>query len=173
MKVLRFTPPLLALAVLAFAADVSVDYNHHAHFSHYHTYSWIGVRAGNQLWQDRIMQSVDSELSGKGWRRVEPGGEAAVSAFGHTTERDTLQTYYGGFPGWGWRGWAGMGTATTSVIPERVGNLTVDIFDGSNKQLLWRGTASDVLSDKPEKNDKKLSEAVDKMFKNFPPPEKG
>jgi len=164
---------LAAAALVAFDADVSVDYDHHADFSRIHTYSWIGARASNELWQDRITQAVDQDLTAKGWQKVASGGDAVVSAFGRTTERDTLQTYYDGFPGWGWHGWGGMGTATTSVIPEKVGNLTVDIFDGHNKQLIFRGTASDVVSSKPEKNEKKLTEALDKMFKHFPPAEKG
>jgi hypothetical protein len=73
----------------------------------------------------------------------------------------------------GMAGLAGMGTATTTVVPNRVGNLTVDMFQGGSKQLIWLGTASEVISSKPDKNDKKLNEAVEKMFKHFPPPSKG
>jgi len=73
----------------------------------------------------------------------------------------------------GMAGLAGMGTATTTVAPNRVGNLTVDMFQGGSKQLIWLGTASEVISSKPDKNDKKLNEAVEKMFKHFPPPSKG
>jgi hypothetical protein len=82
-----------------------------------------------------------------------------------------MQTFYNGFPGWGWGGWDGM--STTSTVPERVGNLTVDVFDGQTKQLVWRGRAEDVLSSKPEKNEHKLDESVHKMFDHFPPHEKG
>jgi hypothetical protein len=82
------------------------------------------------------------------------GGDAAVSAFGKLTERD-------------------MGTATTEVIPEHVGNLIVDVFDGPSKKLLWRRTASETLSSKPGKNDKKLEHAVSEMFDHFPPRSKG
>jgi hypothetical protein len=45
----------------------------------------------------------------------------------------------------------------------------VDIFDAKTKQLMFRGTAQDEISDKPEKNVKKLAKASDKMFKDFPP----
>jgi hypothetical protein len=172
----HFSRLLLAAAMvvaIAFAADITTDYDHHADFSRYHTYSWIGVNAGNSLWQNRIMNAVDSALAAKGWSKVASGGEAAVSAFGKTREQDTMETFYDGFPGWGWRGWAGMGMATTTTIPERVGTLTVDIFDGNTKQLIWRGTAEHTLSSKPEENDKKLDHSVDDMFKHFPPPAKG
>ena len=171
-SILRLAPVGMTVAIIAIAA-VTTDYDHHADFSRIHTYSWIGVQAGGSIWQDRIRRAVDAALSARGWQRVESGGDAGVSAFGHVTEQDTLQTFYDGIPGWGWRGWGGMGEATTTTIPERVGNLTVDIFNGGTKQLIFRGRASDVLSSKPEKNDKKMEESVDKMFKNFPPPAKG
>ena len=159
---------LLAAAISVYAA-VHTDYDHQADFGRYHTYSWIGVQAGNSIWQDRITRAVDAALTARGWTKVESGGDASVSAFGHTTEKDTLETFYTGFPGWGWRArWWGMG-ATTEVVPERVGNVNVDIFDSSSKQLLFRGRASDVLSGNPDKNDKRLERSVDEMFKKFPP----
>jgi hypothetical protein len=165
-------PILLGAAYVVALAAVRTDYDHRADFSKYHTYSWIGVKAGNSIWQDRIMRAVDGELINKGWKRVESGGDAALSAFGKVTERDNLETFYTGFPGWGWRYWGGMGTTVTQVVPERVGNLNVDIFDGGTKYLLWRGSASNTLSSKPEKNSRKLEEAVADMFKHFPPPPK-
>lgn len=173
MKQPRFSrllvPAVLGVAAVALAA-IHTDFDHHADFSKYHTYSWIGVRAGNSLWQDRITSAVDSQLAAKGLQRVGSGGDLAVSAFGKVNERDTLQTFYDGFPGWGWRGWGGgMGMATTEVEPERVGNLNVDLFDGASKQLIWRGSASDTLTGKPEKNEKKMDQEVAKMFDHFPP----
>jgi len=38
--------------------------------------------------------------------------------------------------------------------------------------LIWRGTANKTLTDKPDKNEKKLEDAVQSMFKHFPPPTK-
>jgi len=35
--------------------------------------------------------------------------------------------------------------------------------------LIWRGSATEILSDKPEKNIGKLHKAVQKMFDQFPP----
>jgi hypothetical protein len=171
MKKLLTTSLLLTSACILFAA-VRTDFDKKADFSKYHSYSWIGVNAGNSMWQDRITQAVDSALSAKGWNKVPSGGDAAVSAIGKTSEKDTIETFYTGFPGWGWRaGWwggGGMGTAETQVIPERVGTLTVDIFDGSNKQLIFRGQATDTLSSHADKNDKKMEKNVEDMFKKFP-----
>jgi hypothetical protein len=167
---LHLLVPAALFAAAAFAA-VHTDYDHHADFARYRTYSWIGVRAGDSLWQDRIMSAVDRQLAAKGWTSVNSGGDAAVSAFGKVSERDTLQTFYDGFPGWGWRGWGGM--TTTEVVPEAVGNLTIDVFDGATKKLIWRGSASETLSSKADKNDKKLEHSVSEMFDHFPPHSKG
>ena len=81
-----------------------------------------------------------------------------------------LNTFYsGGYGGYGWRGMGGWASTSTTVSEYTVGTLVVDIFDAKSKELLFRGTASDELSDKAEKNQKKLAKASDKMFKDFPP----
>ena len=62
------------------------------------------------------------------------------------------------------------GHARTTVVSEyTVGTLVVDMFDAKTKNLVFRGTAEDEISDNPEKNTKRLEKASTKMFKNFPP----
>jgi hypothetical protein len=158
----------LLFSVCSFAQDVHTDYDHHANFSRYHTYSWIKVKTDDPLWQSRITDAVDHDLRAKGWEKVPSGGDAALAAVGAVKNQQEYQTFYDGM-GPGWR-WGGFGTtATTTVVNDRVGTLVVDVFDAQNKQLIWRSTSSDTLSDKPEKNEKKLDKAVKKMFDNFPP----
>jgi hypothetical protein len=163
---------LLASACVVFAT-VKTDYSHSVDFGHYKTYSWIKVSVQDPLWEDRITRAVDSQLSAKGWTRVPDGGDAAVAAYGSTHDEKTLQTWYDGFGGgWFWNGF-GDGLATTTVEKTPVGTLMVDIFDSSTKKLIWRGLASDTLSGKPDKDEKKMDKSVSEMFKNFPPPPKG
>jgi hypothetical protein len=163
---------LLACACLVFAA-VKVDYNHSVDFSRYQTYSWIKVSVEDPLWEDRITNAVDSQLVGKGWKKVVSGGDASLAAYGSTRTQKTLQTWYDGFGGgWYWRGF-GDGLATTTVQETPVGTLMVDIFDTPTKKLIWRAVSTETLSGKPEKDEKKLEKAVAEMFKNFPPKSKG
>lgn len=165
--------PVAAGVALLFAADVKTDYSHSADFAQYHTYSWLQVRAGNELWIDRIKGAVDQQLTAKGWQKVPDGGDTAVAAFGSTKTQQSLQTFYDGFGGgWFWGGF-GPDMATTTVQNIPVGSLVVDIFDGHTKKLIWRGTAQSTLSDKPEKNEKKLDHAVSEMFEHFPPKGRG
>ena len=51
----------------------------------------------------------------------------------------------------------------------RSGTLVVDLFDANTKKLVWRGSSSDALSDKSDKNIKNLDKGVEKMFDHFPP----
>lgn len=159
-------------ACLILAAKVTTDYSHSANFGQYHTYYWAKVKAGDQLWEDRIQRDVDQQLAAKGWQRVPQGGDVAVTAFGSTQNEQTLNTFYDDFGGWYWGGFGeGMSTTTTETTP--VGTLVVDLFDAHTKHLIWRSKATDTLSDKPQKNEKKLSDTIDDMFKKFPPPSRG
>ena len=87
-----------------------------------------------------------------------------------TETHRTLNTYYDSFGGgcrWG-RG-SGFGDATTTEETYRVGTLVVDLFDTNTKTLVWRGSTSDVLSNKSDKNIKNLNKSVAKLFREFPP----
>lgn len=169
----RYASLTLAGACLLLAAKVTTDYDHKVDFGRYHTYSWKRVRASDQLWQERITRDVDQQLAAKGWRRVPDGGDVALMAFGSRSNQQSLNTFYddlGG--GWFWGGF-GDGMATTTVTDTPIGTLVVDMFDPQTKHLLWRGRASDALSDKPEKNTKKLENAVKDLFEHFPPKSNG
>ncbi len=163
---------MLACACIVFATVVT-DYNHAVDFHKYKTYSWIKVKVDDPLWEDRITRAVDTQLVAKGWGKVPMNGDAAIAAYGSVHEKKSLETWYSGFGGgWHWRGWGGAGLATTTVDETPVGTLAIDIFDGSTQGLIWRGRASETLTSKPEKDEKKLDKIVAEMFKKFPPPSK-
>jgi hypothetical protein len=160
---------LLFGSLRVFGAQMSTDYDHSTNFSQYKTYSWLKVQAGDSLWQDRIKQDVDAQLSAKGWTKVDSNGSAAISAFQSTHDQQTLETFYDGFGGgWRWRGF-GDGMATTTTDVTKIGTLVVDVFDSQTQKLIWRGKQSDALSGNPDKNEKKLAKDVTGMFKRFPP----
>ena len=166
---LALTSWLLACTILL-AQDVRTDYDRHADFARYHSYRWEKVQTSNPLWQQRIQEAVDKDLQAKGWERVDSGGDVALMAVGSTRDQHEYQTFYDGLGGWRW---SGLGTETTTVQTYRIGTLILDMYDASDKHLIWRGTSSDTLSDKPENNEKKLDKSVDKMLKDFPPKDRG
>jgi len=174
-RILSLIGIALLCATPAFAQQVKSDYDRSADFSQYKTYSWEQVQTQNPLWVDRIKTAVNSALVAKGWTQVDSGGNVSIMAMEMTQNHRTLDTYYDGLGGgWGWgRRFGGLGIgfgdATTTVDTYRVGTLVVDLFDSSTKNLIWRGSLSDVLSDKSSKNIKNLDKGVVKLFDHFPP----
>ena len=163
---------MLLFAGKASAQQVKTDYDRSANFTQYKTYSWEQVKTKDALDAGRIKSAVNAVLATKGWTQVDSGGDVSIVAMEITQNQQTLNTFYNGFGGgWGWRrfGGGGFGEATTTTDTYKVGTVVVDLFDAKTKQLLWRGTSSDTLSNNSDKNIKNLDKGVEKMFKNFPP----
>lgn len=168
-----------ALVASAAAQQVSTDYDHQADFHQYHTFSIYKLQASNTLVEQRLHDAVVHDLAARGLQMVPQGGDLAVTAMGSRKNQQEYNSFYeglggGGF-GWRGRGFGGFGggfgnegVTNTQVINIPVGTLVVDVYDGAKHQLLFRGVANDTLSDKEEKNSKKLQKAVDKIFEKFP-----
>ncbi len=168
-----FVGIVLLSASASCAQQVKTDYDRNADFGQYKTYSWEKVQTQDSLWVDRIKEAVNASLTAKGLTPVESGGDVAIVAIETTQNQQTLNTFYDGFGGgWRWRGGGGFEDATTTTQIYKVGTLVVDLFDAHTKTLIWRGSSSDTLSDKSEKNIKNLDKGVQKMFDHFPPGEK-
>lgn len=156
MKAYIVTAPLgivLLFATTSFAQQVKTDYDRGADFNQYKTYSWEKVQTRDSLWVDRIMEAVNGALAAKGWMPVQSGGDVAIVAVETTQNQQTLDTFYDGLGGgWRWRGFGGFGESTTNVENYKVGTLVIDLFDTKTKGLIWRGSVSDALSNKSDKN---------------------
>jgi hypothetical protein len=161
---------LFVLTAASFAQQVKTDYDRTANFAQYKTYSWQKVETKDPLLSDRIKSAVDSALTAKGWTQVPEGGNISLVATEITTNQETLNTYYNSFGG-GRRFGGGFAESTTTPEVYRVGTLVVDMFDAQTNKLVWRGSASDTLSNKSDKNIKNLDKGVQKMLKDFPPGE--
>src|ERR1700758_758714 len=169
MKLQRFALVLMGIMLLfagrLSAQDVKTDYDHNADFTKYKTYCWEHVQTKDPLFIDRIKSAVNAALAAKGWTEVPSGGDVSIIAIQTTQEQQTLNTFYDGFGGgWGWRRFGG---ATTTTETYQVGTLVIDLFDTKTKQLIWRGTASDTLSNNSNKNIENLNKGVEKLFKKF------
>lgn len=167
-KILASVGILLLGATASFAQQVKTDYDRSTDFNQYKTYSWEKVQTQDPLYVDRIKEAVNSALTAKGWTQVDSGGNVAIVAIEMTKNQQTLDTFYNGFGG-GWRWGGGFGNSTTTVDNYKVGTLVVDLFDANTKKIIWRGSASDTLSNKSDKNIKDLDKGVQKMFAHFPP----
>jgi hypothetical protein len=179
VKILSFAAMFfLLMAGVTFAQDVSTDWDRAFDFKTLKTFAVkIGTSWGNQLSENRVVTAVETELTKRGWTKAEmDSADAVVMLHGATEQKKDINTFYTGYSGWGYGGWyggGGMSSAHTTVSEYKVGTLVTDIFDAKTKKLVFRGVAQDEISSKPEKNEKKIKKATEKMFKKFPPgPEK-
>jgi hypothetical protein len=59
----------------------------------------------------------------------------------------------------------GMGTTTSRVVTYDKGTLVIDIWDAERKEMVWRGSTTDTISDNPTKMEKRLKKMLDKLIK--------
>ncbi len=175
-------PVLLAVASVASAQDVRYNFDKSADFAKYKTFKLVDNKDSDKL-DDLTKKQIDSAvaagLTKKGLTQA-TGDTADVYvayAASISTEKqvNTFDSGYGYGPGWGggygYGGWSGgSSTSTTTTIYN--GTIVVDVYDVATKKLAWRGAASKTIDvkAKPEKREKNLTKAMDKLFKNFPPP---
>jgi len=161
----------LLLCTAAFAQKINTDWDRQANFSNYHTYAWEkSPHPAKNFWNDRIMNAIDGQLQAKGLTKVDSNPDLwVVYSNSIKDQQQVVGTGYNFGPYWGWGYWGGPSSVTYNTYVTKYGTLVVDIADAKNKQLLWRGDATDTISDNTNKNIKTLDKAVDKLFKNFPP----
>jgi Domain of unknown function (DUF4136) len=166
---------LVGLALLAGTAlsaqDVKYNFMPGTDFSKYHTYKWVVIEGGshpNQIVDQEIKQAVDSQLAMKGMTKTDSDKADLYIGYQIAVDQEKQWNAFGmGGPRWG-----GMGTATSSTISN--GTMVLDMYDPSTKQLVWTGNATKTLdpSSNQEKNQKNLNKAMQKLLKNYPPPQK-
>jgi Domain of unknown function (DUF4136) len=174
---------LLALGT-AVAQDVRYNFDKNTDFSKFKTYKWVDIKDAsklNSIVDEQIKQAVDAQLAAKGLSKVD-GDNADLligyqGAIGTEKQFSSYNSSWGYGPGWGRGGWYGYGggsssgftTGQTSTI--YIGQIAVDMYDAANKDLVWRGVVSKTLDTKakPDKQQKNLNKAMEKLFKKYPP----
>ena len=157
------------LAVTVQAQDVNVDWQRGNDFSKYQTYSWGESQhpLKDDMWAQRVVGLIEDQLKAKGLTKVDAGASPSVVVVYNAgvKQNESLQGYRTG-------GFFMGGSGSIQKVVENVGTLVVDMYDPAQKSHAWRGVAEDTLSDKSDKNIKKVENAVKKMFEKYPPKEK-
>jgi hypothetical protein len=134
---------LAAFTVVVFAQDARIDYDHQVNFANFHSYSWQDTRTDDQLVESSLTAAVDQTLQSKGWRRVDSGGDVILAAVDNAHSQSGNHSYPAA--------------------------IVVDMYDAQNKHLIWHGTVSDSSSMIEDADGKNPAQAIDKLFKGFPP----
>jgi hypothetical protein len=178
MKATHLCLSALMLALLpaaAFAQKTTYDFDKDVNFASIHTYALKeGTPAGNPLIDKRLADAIQSQMTAKGLKQDDANPDVWVVYHVSVDKKKELNGYttgmggYGGY-GWGWGG--GMSTTNMRVNEILEGTLIIDIASASKKALVWRGVGVKEIDTgaKPDKRDKNINKAVEKILKNYPP----
>ncbi|SFX98396.1 MULTISPECIES: DUF4136 domain-containing protein [unclassified Pseudomonas] len=180
------------LVLLAFAAllgacagtQVNHDFDTSRDFATYRSWSWKepalqyrpdDPRIKSDLTEQRIRQAVADQLDQRGLRPAPAGGRSDVQVQAYLIVEDRQQqvtTSYGG--GWGspWYGYGGGPMYNeTRNISYKVATVQIDLLDGKDGKLVWRGSDEQLLSTSPNPADRSAAvrETVARILSNYPP----
>ena len=170
---------VLSLSAVASAQKVRYNFLPGTNFGQFKTYKWVdisGAQYPNQLIDGQIRQAIDRQLATKGLQKTEDAGADLYIAYQAAVNKEQQWNSYstgGDMWGWGgWGGWGGMSTTTTTSSTINIGTLNLDFYDASNKKQVWRGEATKTLGNPktPEKLQRNIDKAMEKLLKNYPPP---
>jgi len=170
------------LLLAACGTTVNVDYDKQANFQALSTFTLMpspetktgDERLDSPLVDKRIRNAIVTMLSQRGYREVKQNPDFAVAyQLGVRQELDSsrasMTVGVGGF-------YPHSAIGMTYGYPGYVesyerGILTIDILQGSDKKLIWRGSSGRRLYDgrTPEKSTKEVNAVVQEIFDKFPP----
>jgi hypothetical protein len=163
---LAFCAMLLCIAsTIAVGQQVSVNYNHEANFSQYHTYAWGSNNKNeirNSILAQVAQQDIETAMQGKGLQKVQESQTPDLILTASGGERE--QTSYNA---WGMRG---IGGGMGGISPQQnvEATMVVSLYDAKQQSLIWRGIAQNTLNNNGNKNQEMVEKAVEKMFKQWP-----
>jgi hypothetical protein len=150
-------------------------------FTKFKTISFYGwtERSGeviNEWDKKNIEKAFAKEFRSRGLEFVKQGGDLTVSLYIHIEEGTNTVAYmhhynmygysYSYDPLWTW----GVGTLnpTTRDYDYYKGTLVVDVFDNTERKLIWQSVGSRKLNQKGDVREKNTPKAIASLMKSFP-----
>ncbi len=139
----------------------------------YETYTWSpnrrvsgDVRVTPAL-RTQVREDIDRHLADKGYVRVNSGADFSV-AWQVTIEGETIVQTLGYYSGSNFSD--NLAQPGTAARRYEEGTLIIDIMEGESERLIWRGTATAEVRQRPsvEERSAKVAEAVQKVLAQFP-----
>lgn len=179
---LCLTASLLTLAACQ-STSVNRDYDSSRDFSAYHSWSWQepalqyqpdDPRIHSDLTEQRVREALSQQLEQRGLRpaAADTGADLKAQAWLIVDDRqEQVSTQYGS--AWGWNNyWAAPAYTETRSIDYQVATLQLDLFDGKDGKLVWRGSAKQIIREQaqsPEERSAVIRAAAAKLLEQYPP----
>ena len=180
---IAFSILLINLLLGCAPIQIKTDYDKTIHFDKYKNYDWIpneqldivDIDFEKQVLDDLVTNTANDALKEKGFSVNKTNPDFLVSYFlvvDTKTDVFIVENYYSNIP------YSVPPTTSSTRDYQKVrentyeqGILIIDIVDQNTKQRIWRGYAQSRIGiyKEPEKQEKRVITAVNKILANFPP----
>ncbi len=183
-------PRLLLVSILLLlgacqSPRIERDFDTSRDFAAYRSWSWQepalqyrpdDPRLRSDLTEQRIRSAIGQQLEQRGLRPAQPGnpGDLRVQAWLIVDQRqEQVSSHYGGYWGRYWDGgWGGPAYSETRTVDYQVATLQIDLLDGRDGKLVWRGSAEQVLrasAQSPAQREAAIRNTVAQVLAHYPP----
>jgi hypothetical protein len=161
--------------------SVSYDYDTKTDFTSLKTFDFMHIPVQsniNRLNVKRIRDAVRNQLESKGYTQTPDNPDFQIAMHLSKQEKTQLRevTDWGYTNTFGRRINWGDNTSTRRIYVNEYeeGTLILDFVDAQSKELSWRGVAKAEIRNykNPEKREKRINAAVQKILNKFPPTKK-
>jgi len=178
--------PLLLILSACQTPQLERDFDPSRDFAAYRSWSWQepGVqykpddpRINSDLTGQRIRSAVSEQLEQRGLREAaaNSAGDLKVQVWMIVDNRQQqVSTQMGGSWGnpWGGGFWGGPSYVETRTLDYQVSTLQIDLLDGKDGKLVWRGSAEQVLRNRqpsPSEREASIRSTVAEVLSLYPP----
>ena len=175
LKSLLFLLPVTAMVSCKPSLTVSSDYDRTANFNNYKTYGMYYLVTSqniNQLNEERIWNSIRTEMAKKGYIEDNKNPDLLVNAMTVIKDKKYISATatgygYGGiYRPYGY--WGAPRSATIRAEEYKQGSLVIDVVDTKTNKLVWQGTGSAEFEKKPKNPDEVINTTVNKILVSLP-----
>lgn len=179
-------PRLLLVSILLLlgacqSPRIERDFDTSRDFAAYRSWSWQepalqyrpdDPRLRSDLTEQRIRSAIEQQLEQRGLRPAQPGNpsDLRVQAWLIVDQRqEQVSSHYGGYWGGYWDGgWGGPAYSETRTVDYQVATLQIDLLDGRDGKLVWRGSAEQVLRASAPR-EAAIRNSVAQVLAHYPP----
>ncbi len=174
-KCLLFACVLLILAAgRGNAQTANPSFDAAADFSKFKTFKWVSVESAqhlDDLTTDQLMGTIEVELAKKGLTKAQSDKVDLYIGFQIAGGKGQGLSFFKFGASGGSAAGATAGSAGTAKTFVHSGELVLDMYDAAKQQLVWRGFVAHAIDAdaKPDKKQKHMDNAVEKLLKDYPP----
>lgn len=176
---------LLLLLAACQSQQIDRDFDPTRDFAGYRTWQWQepavqyhpdDPRLKSDLTDQRIREAVAAQLDQRGLRPAATGSAADLKVrvwLSVENRQQEIRSNFGG--GWGdpWYGyWGGPTFSESRTVDYQVRTLQIDLNDGRDGKLVWRGSREDALNareNSPAQRSAAIQRGVQELLSHYPP----